>query len=57
MEENIEDYGRMENKTEKENFIIQKRIRGREVSGMKEKELDGLLTTLHLLQMRSRFSF
>jgi hypothetical protein len=45
MEENIKGCGKMENSMEKVNFSILKRIHGKEEFGMKEKELDGQMTT------------
>ena len=41
MEEYIKDFGKMENKMEKVNFLILKKENGKKVNGKKENELNG----------------
>lgn len=52
-EGNIKECGKTENSMEKENFTILKKALGKEEFGMKGRELDGLMTTMHQVQIRS----
>jgi hypothetical protein len=51
MVENIKDLGKMENNMEKENFIILKKVVGKEEFGLKEEELNGKIR-LHLYKIK-----